>query len=286
MKIKIMLLGLMSSLLLHAESDMMIYGGSLDYSDSSKDNGWFAGAYFQQSWSADRLEFAYDRTEVNYADSTVSDLKQNDFTAVWTHYLDDHYFARFGGHYIDNNDDLSNEAFTIFAGVKYFEGYDFDLGVDVYYSYYTNYTSEDLMAKGLDVIQIEPGIGFTFGEYSSNIGSFYTKIYYDYIKPDNDGYSQLRNDYHSAGFLLKNFNGKWTTVIGGWFGKQVFAVSNEGFVVYNLLEEHKGGAEFSVHYAFSDQLGVKVQFGYESFKEIDYNDASSKALSGFLNYRF
>jgi len=286
MKIKIIFLGLMVSLMLHAESNMMVYGGSLDYSDSSKDDGWFAGAYFKQSWSANSLELAYDRTEISYVDANVSNLKQNDFTVIWTHYLGDNYLTRFGGHYIDSNDDPSDEGFSVYAGLKYFDGYFFDAGVDLYYSNYTNYVSEDLMTKGLDVIQIEPSVGFSFGDYSGSIGSFYTKIYYDYIRPDNDGFSRLRNDYHSAGLLLTNFNGKWTTVLGGWIGKQVFAVRKEGFVVYNLSEEYKGGAEISVHYAFSGQLGIKVQYGYGKFKEINYDDASSDALSGFLNYRF
>jgi hypothetical protein len=213
-------------------------------------------------------------------------VKQNDFTAVWTHYLTDNYLTRFGVHHIDSSDALSDGGFSLFGGMKYFEGYDFDLGADIYYSYYADYTSDDSAAKGLRVIQVEPGAGFAFGDYSSGIGSFYTKIYYDYIRPDNGGFAQLRDNYHSAGVSLKNFNGKWTTVIGGWIGKQVFAVRNSGFVVYNLTEEHKGGAEFSVHYAISDSSGVKVQYGYEKFKETGYDDASSEALSGFFNYRF
>lgn len=276
----------MTAVVVHAQSDIVLYGGALEYSDSSKDNGWFAGAYFQKSLVEDRLEFAYERTEVDYIDVDTLALKQNDFTLIWTHYLSSSYSVRLGGHYIDSNDILSDGAYSLFAGIKYFEGYAFDMGVDGYYSTYDDYLSDDQATKGLDVIQIVPSIGFTFGQYYSSIGSFYAKLSYDYIRPENEGLAQLRDSYHSAAISLKNFNGKWTTTVGGWAGKQVFAMRNEGFVMYNLNEEHRGGAELSVHYAFSDRSGLKVQYGYESFKEPDFSKASSTALSGFLNHRF
>lgn len=276
----------MSAVLIHAQSDMVLYGGVLKYADSSKDNGWFAGAYFQESSAEDRLELAYERTEVDYIDVDTSALKQNDFTAIWTHYLSSDYSIRLGGHYIDSSDTLSDGAYSLFAGIKYFEGYAFDMGVDGYYSTYDDYLSSDEVTKGLDVIQIEASIGFTFGQYDSSIGSFYSKFSYDLIRPDNEGLTQLSDSYHSAALSLKNFNGNWTTTVAGWVGKQVFAMRNEGFVMYNLNEEHRGGAEFSVHYAFSDHSGLKVQYGYERFKEPEFSKASSTALSGFLNHRF
>jgi len=272
--------------MLQAQSELSLYGGILDYADSSKDQGWFAGAYFQQSTLSDRLEFAYERTELSYVDAASADLKQNDFTAVWTHYLNGNYLFRVGGHYIDSSDGLSDGGYSLFAGVKYFEGYAFDVGVDAYYSHYAEYLADDLTTKGLDVLQFEPSLGAAFGDYSSIMGSFYAKLYYVYIKPDDEGYALLHANYHSGGISLTNYHGKWTTLLNGWMGKQVFAMRNGGFVMYNLTEEHRGGAELSVHYAFTEQLGIKVQYGYERFKESDHPDASSTVMSGYLDYRF
>lgn len=286
MRISIAIIGLTASAIIHAQSDIVLYGGILDYSDSIKEHAWFSGAYFQQSWTADRLELSYERLEIAYKDANASGLIQNDITAVWTHYLSDEYLTRFGVHYVDSSDQPSDGGFSLFTGMKYFEGHSFDLGVDAYYSYYSEFTSDDLSSNGLQVIQIKPSVGLSYGDYYSAIGSFYTSVYYDYIRPDDDGYSSLEKDYHSIGVLLKNFNGRWTTTIGGWIGKQVFAMQKDGFVMYNLAEAHRSGAEVSLHHMFSDQTGIKVQYGYDSFKEFDFGYASSSAVSGFLNYRF
>jgi hypothetical protein len=283
---RILLLSLFVSMIVRAQSDVLLYGGLLDYTGTTKKSGWFSGAYLGQAWSDEYFELAYEHLSIDYVDDNITRLEQNDITAVWTHHLGSHYLTRAGVHYVDSSDDPSDGGYSLFAGVKYYEGYSYDLGVDVYYTYFDSFLSDDQNASGLQVIQVEPSIGFAHGDHYSAIGSFYTKLYYDHIRPSNEGYSQLDDSYHSVGVTLRNFNGRWTTTLDGWLGKQVFAMQKAGFVMYNLAEEHSGGIEVSVHYVFSDVGGIKVQYGYNRFKEFDIGSASSSAISTFLDYRF
>lgn len=281
-----MLLGVLTASILQAQNSVSVYGGSLDYSDSAKDTGWFSGIYYQNSSLTDKLELAYERTEISYIDTATQELKQNDITAAWTHYLSSNYLFRVGGHYINSNDALTDNGFVVFTGLKYFQGFDFDMGVDGYYSEYTNYTYTSSTQEGLTVVQVEPSIGFNFSDYLSPMGSFYLKVFYDYIAPDTKNTGTLNDTYHSAGFSLKNFNGSWSNEIGGWAGKQVFAVKNGGFSVYNLAEERKFGTYASVHYAFTKSTGLKIQYAYESFDEEGFSNASSQTLFAVLNHSF
>jgi len=286
---KLFLMGLCTVSLLQAENSVSVYGGGIDYTDSVKDAGWFAGAYFQNSSLKNKIELDYERTEISYIDDTLEDIKQNDFTAVWTHFVGKNLLFRVGAHYIDSNDKDTDEAYTAFAGIKYYQGYDFDLGVDGYYSDYTNHERADA-SKGLTVTQIEPSVGFSFGDYKSETGSFYLKTFYIYISPDTVEGGLLDDSYHSGGVQLKNFNGNWTNELGAWVGKQVFGVRHDGFTIYNLAEERKGGVPFSSQYAFSKKASLKLQYSYEKFDEADNNaiikDASSNIFALFLNYSF
>jgi len=291
---KSILVGLLSLSVLSAQSDVSVYGGGIDYSSSIKDDGLFAGIYFQNTSEKNKFELNYERTEISYDSSTlIGDLEQNDFTAVWTHYLNNNYLFRVGGHYIDSNDKYTDEGYTAFAGVKYYQGYDFDMGFDAYYSDYKNYILAD-GSKGLSIIQLEPSIGFSFGNYQSTFGSFYLKTFYTYINPDEGKNGLLRDDYHSGGLQLKQFIGKWTNEAGGWVGKQVFGVRNGGFTVFNLAEERKGGFNLSSQYAFNKNTSIKLQYSYEKFDEASINssglsvttDASTNVLSLLLNYSF
>ncbi len=286
-----------------AQNILIPHMGSVDYANSSKDKGWFTGIYYQTYMEEDYWEFSYERTEISYIDQSLGDLKQNDFTAVWTRYTDKNTLIRAGGHYIDSNEAPGDQVFIVFAGIKYFEGYDFDMGADAYYSSYSKYTydtnstltgrgessfsgAHSKRNKGLDMLQLTGSIGLGFGDYLSVWGSFYTKFHYDYIRPVTENGELLQDDYHSAGCILKNFNGSWTTEIGVWFGKQVFAVRNNGFMVYNLAEEHTGGMHASMHYKFEKQLGLRVEIVNENFREAGFNDASSQSVLGVLNYDF
>jgi len=298
---KSLALALLTSSFLHAApastNTFSAYSGLIDYTDSNKDTGWFAGIFYENASVNNKIELNYERTEIDYlssvrqADSTLEDVEQNDFTAVWTHYFAKNYLFRAGGHYIDTNDKGTDEGYVLFGGLKYYEGYTFDMGVDFYYSDYTNFVHVD-GTKGLTLYQIEPSIGYAFGDYKSNIGSFYAKAYYTFIDPDEVDDGLLEDTYHSGGVILKHFKGNWTNELGGWVGKQAFAVRNEGFTVYNLAEERQGGFHLSSMYAFSKNTSLKAQYAYESFEEINLidttkiNDASTNTFSLFFNYSF
>ena len=286
---RLALVGLCTVSLLQAGNTISVYGGGIDYTDSIKDTGFFAGAYFQNSSLKNKIELGYERTEISYIDDTLENIEQNDFSIAWDHYVGQNFLFRLGGHYIDSNGVDTDRVYTAFAGAKYYQGYDFDIGLDGYYSDYSDYRRAD-GTTGLNVMQVEPSIGFGFGNYQSCMGSAYLRTYYTYIQSDRVEGGSVKDSYHSGGLVLQHFKGNWTNGIGGWIGKQVFAVKNKGFTVFNLAEERKGGFALSSSYAFSKSTSLRLQYAYESFEEIvasnDITDASTTTMSLFLNYNF
>ncbi len=297
--------GALPSFVPFVKESIIPYGGDVKYSDSSKEEGWFAGVYYQREIDRGRFEMNLEHTEIVYTDRSEEDLKLTNLTAVWTHYKGENNLFRYGGHYIDSNEAQSDRVLILIAGIKYYEGYDFDIGVDLFYSIYskfafdTNTTITDRGAsfsnapgtrmrtnRGLEVFQAEGSVGFVSGEEDDILGPFYTRLYLDLITPLTDNGMLLKDAYHSAGFTLRKVSGAWMAEMGGWIGEQVFGVRNGGFTVYNLPSEHRGGMNAAVHYSFIQSLGLRVGYIYERFKESGFEHAASHSVLGSVDYSF
>ncbi len=261
------------------------YAGLLDYDNSEKESGWLWGTYGSAYSGRHKLELGYEYTELWYHDSRV--LEQDDFTVVYTNYFDPSYLGRIGAHYVASTDVWSDGGRTLFGGLKYYEGLEFDAGLDVYYTHYPDYPGAAGTPRGLDIWQVSPSIGQAFGDFESTWGSFYARLGYVHIHPVDSDQLHLDSGYDSVQAALSNFNGAWTTAADVWVGTQVFGVRNDGFTVYNLAEEHRGGGRLAVSYVLGDAVSLKVSLAYERFREVQ-NDSDSGAatLVGFLSFSF
>ena len=256
---------------------IMPYSAYVKYSDSIKDKAYVVGFYSSIYSFPNKFELGLENIDVQY-NNGIKDLDQNDITAVYTRYFGKNYFVKGGVHYINSDDKPTDEGIVGVFGVNYYKYLKYNLGLDVYYSKYKNY-----QPKELKVLQLRPYAGINFGKYSSKWGSFYLEAEVNYIKPNSPATYGFSKSYTSVGLKLTNYNGKWTTSIGGWAGKKLFAVDNGGFTVYNLGEVYKAGVDASVDYAFRPTTHLKVKYSCSKFTE-GKTKAHSSAIAATLSH--
>ncbi|MBI4870692.1 MAG: hypothetical protein HY814_03905, partial [Candidatus Riflebacteria bacterium] len=77
-----------------------------------------------------------------------------------------------------------------------------------------------------------------------------------------------RKDLVSVEDRLTFTRNRWTSSLQVWSGSQAFAVRDGGFVVFNLAEEHTGGAGATLRYALRPDWSVAAQASLERFREL------------------
>ena len=207
------------------ENSILPYGGQVKFdSKSVKDKGNFGGFYAKFLANGYKSELGYERISISYDDKTRKDLTQNDYTLIVTKYIGANYLVKAGMHYVDSSDITTDKTKTYILGVSRYELYKNDYGINLYYSSYGE------SSPSYNVTQISPFYGINFGDYKSLLGSFYLKVTANYINlGDKPNFSSKK----SFTLALNNYNGKLTTTIEGTIGKEVNAVKNGGFTLYN-----------------------------------------------------
>ncbi len=239
--------------------NLQAYGVPIHYSDSAtKSDGFLAGVYAYIGQGMHSFEVEADHTRINY--KGAPDLEQWDYTGVYSYYRS-RWKYRAGIHYIDSTDDWSNRGITLFAGARYFAYNNWDMGIDGYFTRYSNQTPH------LSVSQVTPNIGWYLMKWK--VSGIYLQLFGNYIHLNKDTELGLtdRNYYSGEGDLTYYYN-RFSIKGYGWTGKQVFAVRNDGFVVYNLAEKHDGGFGGSISYDFANGLKVSLRSAVERYKEI------------------
>lgn len=257
------------------------YGGSIDYSSSKyKDNGYFAGIYSYLGIGLKHsIEGEINYTKIKYLNG--SHLNQYDFTALYTFYPNANLKLRAGAHYISSDDDATDGGIIGFVGADYYQAYKWLVGLDLYYSNYGDYNTNNVYGispagrqsdKGLTVYQTTPKFGFYLGNPRA-YGTFYfeTKGYYIHLSDDvsfgKDFYSIEENIY----YYYQNLVFK----VSGWVGEQSFAVKNNGFAVYNLSEKYKYGYLGEVKYIFNRYVSMSAGVGQDKMKEYSSKDTAT-----------
>jgi hypothetical protein len=245
-------------------SVVMPYGSYIDYSGSSKDNAKLGGIYYSfYKWPV-KIEMDGELLNISYKNN-IPDWKQRDFTFKGNYYYKTNWVFSAGIHNIwtkqYENEYHYNKVF--FGGIDYYKYLKYNIGADYYYSDY----------KGFNVYQITAKSGFNFGNYYSEIGSFYLEGKYNYIHISEKNIAS-DDTYNNFDLKLQNFKGPWTTTLKATLGKFAYKVSNDGFVVYNTGDEYKYGYELSVNYNIKKINNIKFSFERDKF-ETNSDDAFS-----------
>jgi len=264
-----------------------VYGSFINYKNSDiKENGYALTGYLSLWYGYfDNLQLGAAYTYIKY--KNASDLKQKDFTVVYSNtnrWIRNH-IVTLGFHYIDTTDELTDggKVFLVdvtryFLDSKYHYYFKWNFGIGGYFSSYDK-------KEHFNVYQVSPHS--TVKLFASPFkGAVYLDLigYYIHLtKAKEVGLSE--KNYYSFEADIRYYKDRGYIKLGGWVGKQVFAVKNTGFVVYNLTEKYKGGIVFGVGHTFPQGLSVGLSLGISSFEEAGKNSVQ-EVLTGSVSYHF
>ena len=247
----------------------MPYGSYVDYSKKiSKEKAYDGGVYLSYFKWPFKVELGGEYLDIKYkSSSNINDYIEKDATFVFNNYIGKNYLIKAGIRDMFVKQDSYDNNKVWIAGILYYEYLKYNLGVDYYYSSYNNF----------NVKQFTPHFGFNFGNYYSDIGSFYLDTKVNFIKISNQIKANSRDDnYVDMDIALSNYKGPWTTTLKGTFGRSSYKVSNGGFVVYNLGDEYKYSFGLDISYRFNKFNTLTI--GYKRDKFIQNNiDAFSNS---------
>ncbi len=239
------------------------------YKDKYKDDALLGGIYAKLTAQKRSYEFAYENTTINSKNNRfLNDIKKSDYTFLYSHFLNNNYKIKGGMHLVLSNNITGDDVQSYFTGIEYFQKKRFSLGFDLYYSFYAQST------LGKEVLQFKPYYGFSFGDYRSAMGTFFTKLSYYHIYFMQKNKATLSRSYLSYEIEVNHHKNNFFTKFKAWTGKQVYAVRDNGFTLYNLYEKHKGGWSLSSKYAFNDHLGIRASYINEVYSNIGTSSLS------------
>jgi hypothetical protein len=266
-----------------------LYGTYINYSGSGiKDGGESATGYLALTMGQDTVQLGVSLTRINYKNGEPN-LDQQDFTLSYTNtngFLKNHAFT-FGLHYISSDDNLTDGGFTFFFDGTYFNYqkvypylFNWSAGIGLYYTGYSNTVT-------FGVFQVTPHA--TFRLFSDlRRGALYSDITGYGIYVENRKKVGLEDSsYYSLDVAFRYYYGRFDAKFGGWAGRQIFAVKNGGFVVYNLKEKYKGGIYGEFGYTFRNGLRIALNVGINRYKEVETGDSVTQTVGTLsAGYRF
>ncbi len=240
--------------------DILTHSALLTYQDTDyKQSGKTGGVYGYFGYGARlAIEGEVDFVRINFAGGTVSD--QWDYTLLGTVYPKTGWIARTGLHWIQSSDNQTDNAWSVLAGLTYYQPYRWNLLLDGAYSQYQSFE------PAFNAWQLNPGVGRTFGRrlHSSFYGE--ARIYWIHLSEDI-GLADGAQNFYSLETQLSYYYKKWTFNSAVWLGEQAFAVRNGGMILYNVAEKHRGGLSGFVHLAVTPSWGLKATGQIERFNE-------------------
>ena len=245
---------------------VMPFFSNLAYgSGSIKDRGYTSGFYGYASTTLDLVELGVDETLIKFRSGFR--FHQYDYTVIWNNYNIENFRIRGGVHYIGNNDSRTNQGIIGILGGNYFkDGY--EVGSDFYVTDYNNY------GPSLTMTQISPHVVFPYGNGKAEVRGYYIH--------SNHDLGLGRRDFLSVEGRLSQDFGKFNVGSYVWGGNQTFAVRNDGFVVYNLNEEHRAGYGGEATYKFTDHTKLTIRAGQELFSDFTNRVATQQTVVTLL----
>ncbi len=268
--LKNILLLLLFAIGLQAQSaSTMFYHMPIYYKDSgARENSSLTGVYL--NWEVDlsnTFEFAADYSSLNYNFLPPFDhLDQYDFTFVYKNESLPEWNFSLGGHYIISDDALTDKSYVLFGGIGKYRFRSWDAMIDIYYSNYGDYF------PSFNAIQFSPHFGLTF-MFDRTQGLYLNSkaIYIMLSEP----ISFNKDNFFSVQETLTYFNSNLSVSVYALFGEQMFAVRQNGFLVYNVADLMKNGFGGSIAYSFSPKFFLKAGVEYDKFDEEAYGTSAS-----------
>jgi len=255
------------------------YVASIDYTDnaaeSAKKDGTIGGIYYSYGNLSYLFELDYSHTNINYKDSTKSDLKQDDFTVTYSGYYPT-WMYKVGVHHVDTTDtDLGDGDVLVTAlGGYQTYGYDkFTYGLEGYYSNYSDAYDEDGVQKKINIYQLTPYIGYSKAIDINSRNNLNFKI--NYV---NSGDYKTK-DYTSYEVEDTFFYKKVYTTLKVYGGKMKSGVKDGGHTVYNTKDLMKDGYSIKVGYYIDKNMAISASFARNNFEEYGKTGEASNDIA-------
>lgn len=267
MKKSLILIVLLFNVLLSAQSQVMLVpyqsistynntsSGDANASEPLSKDDKTIGLYYLFNDTTYTVELALEKKSLNYSDKKIS---QTNFVSSYKTYLSKNIKINTLLQYASNSRSQSDTIYAPLLGLTYITHSNLHIGLEAAYSMY------DSKALSSKVLQLKPSIDFAYGHKDSAWGMLYPKISLYYIKPISPN-SSLEKNYISTEFEVIHKNGLFTSKVSYWIGKQLYAIRDNGFTIYDLNEIHNRGALISTRYKFNTMLGLKASYNTEYY---------------------
>ncbi|RUM56368.1 MAG: hypothetical protein DSY40_02410 [Nautilia sp.] len=257
---------------------VMPYASIIDYSGGTdKKVGKLAGVYISDYKNNKKVEIDVEHSLFQYPDSARK-YNQTDATLIfnnyqygqnekigihniWTYSKTKNYY----GEYVKDR----GYSYTLIAGYNYYKVPKVNYGANIYFSKYENG----------NVYQVTPKAGYTI--YKPNIGTVYLESSVDYIRITK-GLNTRKNNFTDLNIKIQNFNKYATISLEDSFGRRMYKVANDGFVVYNLADEYKNRVSLSVSRKIVNNTIVKLEFSHTKFLHNNENAQANGYVLSFL----
>lgn len=244
-----------------ASITLMPYRGYLSYQGSAtRNDADLAGMYGSLRFGPEHLVEA-EIDYINITRSSGDNLWQQDITLAYSNSGIEDGGLRIGYHYLTYDDGTSDgRAWVVFAGMDHRVSRSVDIGFDAYCSQYAD------IDAGFNIVQFVPRLGVVLPGGNGNRLRNDLRVYW--IHPSREDWID-RAYFYSIEDTISFSRGPWMLSVSGWAGKQVFAVHDNGYVLYNIYEEHNAGCAAEVRCVMTDDLALRLCINLERFKESD-----------------
>ena len=253
------------------------YCGFLDYhGTASKDHANSAGVYAALGQGLTHLlEVEGDLIHKFYRG--YDSLRQWDATAAYANYSIPGIKLRMGGHLVSSDDPYTDGGYVLFGGVDYQDPGSWSAGMEGCFTKYPN------LQIPLEVGQLTPHFGITLWRAPGLAWENDVRGYWIHLGREFDG----RQNYYSVEERLSLKWHRWTLSGMGWVGQQMFAVRNQGFALYNMAEDHRGGYGAEIRHTFGRHLEIGFRFSREHFRDLAITpNATSESYMALLAWNF
>jgi len=249
--------------------------GSTTFSNSEKKEAKNYGVYYK----GENFKTVVEKQAIKYNnDSNSSNFTQTNYSVQYNIDIENDIDVYTTLNYIQSSNTKYSGIYSVLLGSK--KKFDsFTFGLNLSYSDYNNVSVKS-------VKQISPYIGFSFGDYNSLMGNFYTKIIYDTISLDSNLLG-LKKDYSTYSVSLTHSKRNFQNFVGYWFKDHLFALRDDGLTIQNFEEIYENALSISSKYNFSPFTSLQISFIQKDFHVIGQQTKSKlKNTMLFLYSKF
>ena len=247
---------------------LMPFAGTMQYAGTgnTKDSGQFFGGFASAAYRAWTLRLGVESDTITLASflKSTSDYTQTGKHVDLARWFGSSFELRLGYSSISASDKGLDGISAMHVGGTYYPGVNHRLTMRGDSSTYPNATLGNLQTKEITAAYAYRVLsGASYSLWAQGTGESVSTT----ADKSTDTITKfaLRSSYlRYAGDLnltIRSFEAS----AGAWSGNEAFGIRDDGFVIYNSLEEHTGGWNLGLAFHFTKAVSAKVSTASESY---------------------